>query len=125
MTQSGHREDHCRVSRAFDLRQCENVSPALFTYRFEAARIGRYAFLSANLSSPLSPMPLYQREATMAGIRLFHVHRTWEDYAGVTLGILIGLSPWLTGGQVKLLATGNAVAVGVMVLALAVFEWWI
>ena len=56
----------------------------------------------------------------MAGIRLFDVHRTWEDYAGVTLGILIGLSPWLTGGQVKLLATGNAVAVGV--IALAVFE---
>ena len=56
----------------------------------------------------------------MAGIRLFDVHRTWEDYAGIILGVLIGLSPWLTGGQVKLLATGNAVAVGV--IALAVFE---
>src|SRR5215470_16159016 len=70
----------------------------------------------------LAHMPLYQREATMAGIRLFDVHRTWEDYIGIILGILIGLSPWLTGGQVKLLATGNAVAVGVMVLAFAAFE---
>jgi len=58
----------------------------------------------------------------MAGIRLFDVHRSWEDYIGIILGILIGLSPWLTGGQVKLLATGNAVAVGVMVLAFAAFE---
>jgi hypothetical protein len=58
----------------------------------------------------------------MAGIRLFDVHRTWEDYAGIILGILIGLSPWLTGGQVKLLATGNAVAMGVLVFALATFE---
>jgi hypothetical protein len=58
----------------------------------------------------------------MAGIRLFDVHRTWEDYAGIILGILIGLSPWLTGGQVKLLAMGNAVAMGVMVVALATFE---
>ena len=58
----------------------------------------------------------------MAVIRLFDVHRTWEDYVGISLGVLIGLSPWLTGGQVKLLATGNAVAVGVMVLAFAAFE---
>jgi SPW repeat len=58
----------------------------------------------------------------MAGIRLFDVHHTWEDYVGIILGVLIGLSPWLTGGQVKLLATGNAVAVGVMVLAFAAFE---
>jgi hypothetical protein len=33
----------------------------------------------------------------MAGIRLFDVHRAWEDYTGITLGIPIGLSPWLTG----------------------------
>jgi SPW repeat-containing protein len=58
----------------------------------------------------------------MAGIRLFDVHRAWEDYAGIILGVLIGLSPLLTGDQVKLLATGNAVAMGVMVVALATFE---
>jgi hypothetical protein len=38
------------------------------------------------------------------------------------LGVLIGLSPWLAGGQENLLAMGNAVAVGVMVFALAAFE---
>ncbi|MGE5367286.1 MAG: SPW repeat protein [Betaproteobacteria bacterium] len=58
----------------------------------------------------------------MAGIRLFDVHRTWEDYASIILGVLIGLSPWLTEDQVKLLAMGNAVAVGVLVLTLAAFE---
>ena len=58
----------------------------------------------------------------MAGIRLLDVHRTWEDYAGIMLGVLIGLSPWLTGGDEKPLAMGNAVAVGVMVFALAAFE---
>jgi O-antigen/teichoic acid export membrane protein len=58
----------------------------------------------------------------MAGIRLFDVHRSWEDYAGIILGVLIGLSPWLTGDQVKLLAMGNAAAVGVWVFALAAFE---
>jgi SPW repeat len=58
----------------------------------------------------------------MAGLRLFNVHRTWQDYAGIILGVLIGLSPWFTEGQVKLLATGNAVAVGVLILAFAAFE---
>ncbi len=58
----------------------------------------------------------------MAGLRFFDFHRRWEDYAGIILGLLIGLSPWLTGGQVKLLATGNAVAVGVTVFAFAAFE---
>jgi O-antigen/teichoic acid export membrane protein len=58
----------------------------------------------------------------MAGLRVFDVHRTWEDYAGIILGVLIGLSPWLTGDQAKLLPMGNAIVVGVMVLALATFE---
>jgi hypothetical protein len=58
----------------------------------------------------------------MAGLRLFNVHRTWQDYAGIILGVLIGLSPWFVGGQVKLLATGNAVVVGALILAFAAFE---
>ena len=58
----------------------------------------------------------------MAGIRLFDVHRTWEDYVGMLLGVVIGLSPWLAGEQGHQAANWNAAAVGVLVLGLAVFE---
>ena len=50
-------------------------------------------------------------------------HRTWEDWAGIGLGVLIGLTPWFageTGNQVVVL---NAMAVGLVVLALAGFEF--
>jgi hypothetical protein len=33
-------------------------------------------------------------EATMLGIRFFNVHRPWEDWVSMLLGVLIGLSPW-------------------------------
>ena len=57
----------------------------------------------------------------MAGIRL-NVHRTWEDWAGMVLGVLIGLSPWLTGQQDNQVVMWNAVVVGALVLALAALE---
>jgi SPW repeat len=66
-------------------------------------------------------MPLYRRRLLWRAFD-YSTFITLGNYAGIILGILIGLSPWLTGGQVKLLATGNAVAVGVMVVALATFE---
>ena len=57
----------------------------------------------------------------MAGIRFFNVHRTWEDWVGMALGVLIGLSPWIAGQseQVPML---NAIVVGAMVLMLAEME---
>jgi O-antigen/teichoic acid export membrane protein len=58
----------------------------------------------------------------MAGIRLFNVHRTWEDYLGIVLGIVIGLSPWLAGETGHQAVNFNAAAVGILVLALAAFE---
>ena len=58
----------------------------------------------------------------MASVRLFDVHRTWEDYAGMGLAVLIGLSPWLAGQHDLQAANWNAAAVGVLVLALAAFE---
>jgi hypothetical protein len=61
-------------------------------------------------------------EATMAGVRLFNVHRTWEDYAGIVLGVLIGLSPWLAGQHDHPTVNLNAAAVGILVIALAAFE---
>jgi hypothetical protein len=58
----------------------------------------------------------------MAGIRLLGVHRTWEDWAGISLGILIVLSPLLAGQYEPEAAMLNAAIVGVLVLALAAFE---
>jgi SPW repeat len=56
----------------------------------------------------------------MAGI--FKVHRTWEDWVGMALGVLIGFSPWLAGQQGDAVVSWNAVIVGALVLALAALE---
>lgn len=58
----------------------------------------------------------------MAGIRLFNVHRTWEDWVGMVIGVLIGLSPWLAGQQDNQAVMWNAVIVGALVIALAALE---
>src|SRR5512140_1143652 len=60
-------------------------------------------------------------EETMAGIRFFNVHHTWEDWIGIVLGVLIGLSPWFAG-QTDQLPMLNAFAVGAVVLLLAEME---
>lgn len=57
----------------------------------------------------------------MAGIRFFNVHHTWEDWIGMVLGVLIGLSPWFAG-QTDQLPMLNAFAVGAVVLLLAEME---
>jgi len=57
----------------------------------------------------------------MAGIRFFNVHRNWEDWAGMLLGVMIGLSPWFAG-QSEQLPMLNAIAVGAVVLLLAEME---
>jgi SPW repeat len=58
----------------------------------------------------------------MAVIRLFNIHRTWEDWLGMLLGVLIGLSPWLAGQQDNQLVMWNAVIVGALVIGLAALE---
>ena len=58
----------------------------------------------------------------MAGIRFFNVHRTWEDWLGMALGVLIGLSPWIAERPQGELPMLNAIAVGVAVLLLAETE---
>jgi hypothetical protein len=59
----------------------------------------------------------------MAGIRLiFNVHRNWEDWVGMLLGVLIGLSPWLVGQQDNQIVMWNAVIVGALVIALSALE---
>lgn len=56
----------------------------------------------------------------MAGI--FKIHRTWEDWASIVLGVLIGLSPWLAGQQDDAAVNWNAVILGAVVIALAALE---
>jgi SPW repeat len=61
-------------------------------------------------------------EAAMAGIRIFNVHRAWEDWVGILLGVLIGLSPWLAGQEDQESVMWNAMLVGALVLFLAAVE---
>jgi hypothetical protein len=58
----------------------------------------------------------------MAGIRILGVHRTWEDWVGILLGVSIGLSPWFTGEEDNQSVMWNAIIIGVLVLSLAAFE---
>lgn len=58
----------------------------------------------------------------MAGIGFLKVHRTWEDYADMLLGVLIGISPWLAGEQYSQLIMGNAILVGALIILLAQLE---
>jgi hypothetical protein len=64
----------------------------------------------------------YSMEVTMAGMRIFGVHRTWEDWLGIVIGALIVISPWLANAFDSQLAVMNAVIVGVLVLSLAGME---
>jgi len=50
-------------------------------------------------------------------------HRTWEDWAGICLGILIGMTPWFAGATDDQSVVLNSVAVGLLVLAIAAFEF--
>lgn len=65
--------------------------------------------------------------------RLFVTHRTWEDWFGMALGVLIGLSPWLADygladygladHAVGRAAAWNAVLVGLLVFFIAELEY--
>jgi hypothetical protein len=58
----------------------------------------------------------------MAINRFFKVHRTWEDWLGMALGVVIALSPWIARQTDHELVTWNAVAIGAIVLVLAELE---
>jgi len=49
-------------------------------------------------------------------------HRTWEDGAGLALGLLIGLSPWFYDEPVVPAVLLNSGLIGLAVLALAQLE---
>ena len=66
----------------------------------------------------------------MSDSRFLGTHRTWEDWFGMALGVLIALSPWFptqnghqyTGGTPSAIII-NTVAVGVLVFGLAQLEY--
>ena len=64
----------------------------------------------------------YSMEVTMAAIRIFGVHRTWEDWVGIVIGALIVISPWMANASNSQFVVMNAVIVGVLVLSLAGME---
>ena len=49
-------------------------------------------------------------------------HRTWEDGAGLLLGLAIGLSPWLSEEAKIPIVVSNSALVGLAVLMLAQLE---
>ena len=49
-------------------------------------------------------------------------HRTWEDWAGICIGALIALSPWLTGQTSNRAAVTNAVLVGLIVMGFGILK---
>jgi hypothetical protein len=83
----------------------------------------------------VSPMALQYGEmaaaqnAFLVGILLIIVEffeltvfRAWEEWINVILGAWLVVSPWFVGGT--LIATANFVIVGLLVLALALYEIW-
>jgi hypothetical protein len=66
----------------------------------------------------------------MSDFGFFRTHRTWEDWCGMLLGVLIVLSPWFpaeTGHEVvdaeRSLVILNTFTVGILVFGLAQLEY--
>lgn len=55
----------------------------------------------------------------MVAMQSFNFHRTWEDWFGIALGVLIGLSPWLAGQTDNQVAMWITIAVGIWVVQFA------
>lgn len=53
---------------------------------------------------------------------LLKTHRTWEDGVGLTLGVMIGLSPWFYDEPTVPVVVLNSTLTGLAVLALAQLE---
>ena len=66
----------------------------------------------------------------MSDFRLLGTHKTWEDWCGMLLGLLIILSPWFPTQTAHDVVDGdrsfmilNAFTVGILVLGLAQLEY--
>jgi hypothetical protein len=62
-------------------------------------------------------------EASMFTTRFFDAHRTWEDWFGMLLGLLIAVSPWLAGDEVGRAAVWNTALIGLLVFFIAELEY--
>lgn len=49
------------------------------------------------------------------------MHRTWEDWAGICLGVVTVLTPWFAGATQSQTITLNAVIIGMAIVVLAAF----
>ena len=58
----------------------------------------------------------------MAIKEILKTHRSWEDGAGLMLGLMIGFSPWLCEETTEKTVVANAALVGVTLLILAQLE---
>lgn len=59
----------------------------------------------------------------MSVTRFFSTHRTWEEWCGMALGILIVLSPWITSQPDHKAVVANALIVGILVFGVAQLEY--
>ncbi len=65
----------------------------------------------------------------MSDFRFFNTHRSWEDWLGMLLGVLIVLSPWIPTQSHEFvdanrnLVVLNTLTVGVLVLGLAQLQY--
>ena len=58
----------------------------------------------------------------MARDQLIKVHRSWEDWAVLTLGLLVLLSPWITEQTSHSSAVTNASLAGILLIVIAGLE---
>jgi hypothetical protein len=58
----------------------------------------------------------------MVRLRLFNVHRHWQDWFGIALGVLIALSPWFAGQTDSQVVIWITIAAGLWVIQFAGLE---
>jgi hypothetical protein len=59
----------------------------------------------------------------MSIVRFFTTHKTWEEWCGMVLGVLIVLSPWFTTQPDHTAVVANALIVGILVFGLSQLEY--
>jgi hypothetical protein len=55
--------------------------------------------------------------------RFLSIHRTWEEWCGMALGVMILLSPWFGERPDNGAVTVNALLIGILVFGLAQLEY--